>query len=149
MLPDHIDVAVIGGGLGGAALGHFATYEGIDAHAFERSDSFRPLGAGIHVTPNVCRLLARGNVLSQLTKKALHCESFVSRDALTGEVLHIHNLKEDADKSNMPYLTLNRGELHQSLTDAIPTENIHYGYELTGIEESENWVNFFSKMEKL
>lgn len=60
MTPQDIEIAVIGGGLGGAALGHFATAAGLEAHVFERTARFQPLGAGIHVTPNVGRLLKRG-----------------------------------------------------------------------------------------
>jgi len=136
MTPQDIEIAVIGGGLGGAALGHFATAAGLEAHVFERTARFQPLGAGIHVTPNVGRLLKRGGVFDRLQARGLRCDAFLSRDGLSGAELCVHALADaggDADRAE--YLTIHRGDLHRALVEAIAPGHLHFGHELIGLEE--------------
>jgi salicylate hydroxylase len=53
----NFQVAIIGGGIGGAALARSLDMLGIDYHLFERAAAFSEVGAGVQVTPNAVKAL--------------------------------------------------------------------------------------------
>jgi salicylate hydroxylase len=54
-----VKVAVVGGGIGGLAAANALVRRGLDVSLFERAERLGEVGAGVFVTPNSLRLLAR------------------------------------------------------------------------------------------
>ena len=68
-------IAIIGGGLGGLAAALFLRKAGIDATVYEQVSSLREAGAGIVVSPNMARPLARLGLLDLLEACAVRLEA--------------------------------------------------------------------------
>ena len=65
-------IAVIGAGLGGAATASLLLQEGFDVRVYEQAPSFSRLGAGIHVGPNVMKILRRIGIEDALNAQGSH-----------------------------------------------------------------------------
>lgn len=87
MLKRKIRIAVIGGGLGGLAAARLLQKAGIEAHVFEQAPSFQRLGAGIHVSPNVMKVMNAMGIEEQLEAAGACPDRWRSRDGLSGEVM--------------------------------------------------------------
>ena len=67
-----LEVAIIGGGVVGLAFVLGLLYRGVRVKVYEKSSSFRPIGAGIGFTPNAMR------ALGMLHPKALEAQQKVA-----------------------------------------------------------------------
>jgi len=54
-----LDIAVVGGGIGGLAAAAFLHRAGLTATVYEQAGEIREIGAGLVVAPNAVRLLRR------------------------------------------------------------------------------------------
>jgi 2-polyprenyl-6-methoxyphenol hydroxylase-like FAD-dependent oxidoreductase len=53
----HLDVIVVGGGIGGLTAAYALTRQGLRVRVLEQADSFGEVGAGIQLAPNCTRIL--------------------------------------------------------------------------------------------
>ena len=60
-----LQIALVGGGLGGLAAALFLRKAGVEATVYEQVSELREAGAGIVVSPNMARPLARLGLLRQ------------------------------------------------------------------------------------
>ena len=74
-----IRIGVTGAGLGGATLGGLLQRDGFDVRVYEQAPAFDRIGAGIHLTANVMKVLRLLGVERALSEVGLHPDSFVSR----------------------------------------------------------------------
>ena len=65
-------IAIVGAGLGGAATAALLLKEGLNVRVYEQAASFSRLGAGIHVGPNVMKILRRIGVEDALNAQRSH-----------------------------------------------------------------------------
>ena len=65
-------IAVVGAGLGGAAAAKLLLQEGFNVRVYEQAPSFSRLGAGIHVGPNVMKILRRIGIEDALNEQGSH-----------------------------------------------------------------------------
>ena len=79
-------IAIVGGGLGGAATAVLLQQAGYSVTVFERAGKFEPVGAGIHMTPNVMRVLGHMGVDGALIRSGYLPESFTSRNLVSNSV---------------------------------------------------------------
>ena len=80
-------IAVIGAGLGGATAAALLQREGFAVRVYEQARSFERMGAGIHVSANVMKVLRRLDAEHRLSQLGIHPEIFTSRKWDSGEVL--------------------------------------------------------------
>ena len=114
-------IAVIGAGLGGAATASLLLQEGFDVRVYEQAPSFSRLGAGIHVGPNVMKILRRIGIEDALNAQGSHPDYWYSRHGMTGDVLAQIPLGDYAVKTyGASYLTVHRGDFHALLIEALP-----------------------------
>src|SRR5215212_2283831 len=52
-------VAIIGGGIGGAAAANALLQRGLDVHVYEQASTLTEVGAGVAIQPNGLRVLRR------------------------------------------------------------------------------------------
>ncbi|MFD5467767.1 FAD-dependent monooxygenase [Kitasatospora sp. NPDC127059] len=130
-------IAVVGGGLGGAATAALLQRAGYAVEVFEQADRFEPAGAGIHLTPNVMRVLFHIGVGDALVRSGRLPESFTSRNLDSHSVRCTLLLGERAEKRyGAPYLTVSRGVLHRELLGALRPGSVRYGKRLVGVGEA-------------
>jgi salicylate hydroxylase len=63
-----VNVVVAGGGIGGLALAVALEQRGIEYVVFERAPAIDPIGAGLLLSPNATRLLARMGLLDAVLR---------------------------------------------------------------------------------
>ena len=134
-------IAVIGAGLGGAATASLLLQEGFDVRVYEQAPSFSRLGAGIHVGPNVMKILRRIGIEDALNAQGSHPDYWYSRHGLTGDVLAQIPLGDYAVKTyGASYLTVHRGDFHALLIEALPERVMAYSKHLVGVTDRGNDV---------
>src|SRR5580692_7128738 len=80
-------IAVIGAGLGGATVAALLQREGFEVRLYEQARAFERIGAGIHVSANVMKVLRHLDADNRLSRIGIHPDTFTSRKWDTGEVL--------------------------------------------------------------
>ncbi|MEY9875684.1 6-hydroxynicotinate 3-monooxygenase [Streptacidiphilus sp. MAP12-33] len=129
-------IAVVGGGLGGAAAAALLQQAGYNVAVFEQASTFAPAGAGIHLTPNVMRVLGHIGVGDALVGSGCLPESFTSRDLASNAVRTSLPLGSRARESyGAPYLTIGRSVLHRELVDALRPGTVRYGKRLVRLDD--------------
>ena len=116
-------IAVIGAGLGGAAATALLDQAGFNVRVYEQAPAFARLGAGIHLGPNVMKVMARIGIADALNRTGCHPDYWYSRDWKTGEVIARIPLGDYAlSHYGSSYLTVHRGDFHELLVKAIPAD---------------------------
>lgn len=129
-------IAIVGAGLGGAALGALLQQAGYDVRLYEQAPAFGRLGAGIHLGPNTMRVLDKIGIAQKLIDNGVQPEAWISRTWDTGELLFTFPLKGVSERVyGAPYLTVHRGDLQEYLVNALHEGTVHYGKKLSSIEE--------------
>ncbi|WP_294928423.1 FAD-dependent monooxygenase [uncultured Paracoccus sp.] len=142
MIPDDtLDIAVIGAGLGGAAVAALLNEASFKAHVFDQAPAFARLGAGIHIGPNVMKIFRKIGLEERLSVIGAHPDHWFSRDGKTGAYLSRIKLGDYARKEyGAPYITIHRGDLHAEQVSALPQDRLHYDHCLTDIHEEDDHV---------
>ncbi|XQU70935.1 hypothetical protein OJJOAM_003724 [Cupriavidus sp. H18C1] len=129
-------IAVIGAGLGGTAAAALLQREGFNVRLYEQAPAFSRLGAGIHVGPNVMKIMRRIGIEDGLNAMGCHPDYWYSRDWKTGEVIAQIPLGDYAvSHYGATYLTVHRGDFHALLTDAVAPGTLLFDKKLTQVED--------------
>ncbi len=130
-------IAIVGAGLGGTAAAALLQRSGYDVRLYEQAPSFSRLGAGIHLGPNVMKIMRRIGCEDALNAMGSHPDYWYSRDGITAEVMSQIPLGEFARKTyGATYLTVHRGDFHALMTQAVAPGTIAFGRRLTAIEDT-------------
>lgn len=129
-------IAIVGAGLGGIAAALLLRKEGFEATLYEQAPAFSRLGAGIHVGPNVMKIMRRIGLEGAMEAMGSHPDFWYSRNGADAAILSQIPLGDFARKHyGASYLTVHRGDFHQLMVDAVPSGSLHYDKRLTGIED--------------
>lgn len=130
-----VRIAVVGAGLGGCAVASLLQRQGYRPQVYEQTPTITKLGAGIHLSPNVTRVLRQIGILDQLAAKGSRPRSWLSRDWDTGKVTLDLPLADAAEERyGAPYLTVHRGDLAMDLVSAVDPGCLHLGKRLVGLD---------------
>ena len=111
-----MDIAIIGGGIGGVTLALALHERGIPCRVFEAAPEIRPLGVGVNLLPHATGVLDGLGVLPALeriaiaTKEAAYFNRF-------GQLIHTEPLGRGAGYAH-PQLSIHRGDLQMALLEA-------------------------------
>lgn len=129
-------IAVIGAGLGGASAAALLQKAGFDTQVYEQAEAFSRLGAGIHMGPNLMKVMRRIGVEQQLEAMGSHPSHWFSRDGASGDYMSRIELGDHArSRYGAAYITVHRGDLHALLVGQLDPQRLHYGKRLSGVEE--------------
>jgi 6-hydroxynicotinate 3-monooxygenase len=135
-------IAIIGAGLGGAAAAVLMQKAGFNVKLYEQAPAFSRLGAGIHVGPNVMKILREMGVEDELNRIGSHPEFWHSRDWKTGEEVARIPLGDYAlSHYGASYLTVHRGDFHKLMIDAIGPGVLEYNKKLASVTDRDNTVH--------
>ncbi|MCF3934964.1 FAD-dependent monooxygenase [Acuticoccus sp. M5D2P5] len=135
-------VAVIGAGLGGSVAAILLQKEGYSVDVYEQSPGFSRLGAGIHLGPNVVKVLDKAGVGERLIETGVQPEAWISRMWDTGEVLCDMAIRDvSVERWGAPYLTVHRGDFHKVLVDAVAPGSIQFSKRLVGLDTKGSDIN--------
>jgi 6-hydroxynicotinate 3-monooxygenase len=133
--------AVIGAGLGGATAAAWLQREGFPVQVYEQAQSFERIGAGIHVSANVIKVLRRLGAEQRLNQIGIHPDIFTSRKWDTGDVLFELPLGEIGErKYGAGYITVHRHDLHAAILEKVEPGTIAFGRRLADVKQDGNVV---------
>ena len=99
-------IAIIGAGLGGVAAAALMQRRGHDVRLYEQAPAFSRLGAGIHLGPNVMKIMRRIGCEDALNAMGSHPDYWYSRDWQTAEAIsQIKTTLQSAEDSARPAQT--------------------------------------------
>ena len=130
-------IAVIGAGLGGAAAGALLQQAGYPTKVYEQAPAFSRLGAGIHLGPNVMKVMRRIGIEEKLNTMGSHPDYWFSRNGMTGEYQSRIPLGDFALQAyGAAYITVHRGDLHELMVSTLNQENLFFDKRLVDVDES-------------
>jgi 2-polyprenyl-6-methoxyphenol hydroxylase-like FAD-dependent oxidoreductase len=130
-----VNVAIVGGGIGGVAAAAALYRFGIHATVYERAPRLNELGAGMMLWPNATRVLKSFGLLDAVARRSGSNTRFLVR-GIRGEILMDIALGE----FDVPALCARRSDLLAALLSAVPRDCIHLGRELTHLEHARSRV---------
>jgi salicylate hydroxylase len=140
-------IAIVGGGIGGAAAALMLLRSGFDVQVYEQAPESREVGAGVQISPNATRILLRLGLGSALARVGVRPGEFQFNRWDNGNVLASRKLGLDAEAEfGAPYYTVHRADLLKTIVDAIPPGIINFSHQLTELIESDDsieliWAN--------
>jgi 2-polyprenyl-6-methoxyphenol hydroxylase-like FAD-dependent oxidoreductase len=126
-------IAIVGAGMGGLAAAATLRNIGIEVHVYEQASGFARIGAGIQMMPNSMKVLRRIGIEDRLRRTSFAPYSHLNRIWDTGEVTRELPMPETL--FGAPYLCMHRGDLHDALLAAVPSDIVHLGKKLVGLDQ--------------
>ena len=137
-----INIAIVGGGVGGLALALHLHQRGIACHVFEAVPQVRELGVGITLLPHAMRELATLGLQPALEAAGIenYESAFFNRH---GQFIY-SELRGRHAGYPLPEVGIHRGKLHKILFDAalerLGESFIHTGHRFQGLSQSDDAV---------
>jgi 6-hydroxynicotinate 3-monooxygenase len=128
-------IAVIGAGLGGATAGAFLQRAGFHVRLYEQARAFERVGAGIHVSANVMKVLRHLDAERRLSAIGIHPDAFTSRAWDSGDILFELPLGTTGEAQyGATYITVHRSDLHAAILEKVQPGTIAFDRRLVKIE---------------
>ena len=117
-----LDIAVVGGGIGGLAAAAFLHRAGLTATVYEQASEIREIGAGLVVAPNAVRLLRRLGRIELFQQTAVPLEvGWEFRRWQDGRVLFSQRMGAECERLYGEWCyTAHRADLLDTLFSAVP-----------------------------
>ena len=129
-------IAIVGAGLGGTAAAALMARAGFNVRLYEQAPAFSRLGAGIHLGPNVMKIMRRIGIEDALNASGSHPDFWYSRHWQTGEELARIPLGDYAlSHYGASYLTVHRGDFHALMTAALPPGVLTFNKKLASVDD--------------
>ncbi|HLS18290.1 MAG TPA: FAD-dependent monooxygenase [Paracoccaceae bacterium] len=110
---------IAGGGIAGMAAALWLARSGWSVDVFEQAEELTEVGAGLQLSPNVCRLLDRIGLLPALREHASRPHFAELRSGRSGRLVHRTELGAAAEaRWGAPYLHVHRADLLDTLVEA-------------------------------
>lgn len=134
-----MNIAIIGGGIGGLATAVGLQKLGINAHVYERTGSFKPLGAGIGIGSNVMLALQKLGVAGDILKSAMPLteQRFLNGKFQVMNAIDFTMLKKRFGEEN---ITIERADLHNALFSAVDPDTFHFNKRVESFSQSNDQV---------
>ena len=120
-----VQIAIIGGGIGGLTAALALQQSGFQAEVFEQAPELLEVGAAIAIWSNATRVLQR----LQLAERVLEYAGVVEELRWMDQNGFLLNRVSIADAKS-PALALHRSDLQRALRQALPQSTIHLGHAL-------------------
>jgi len=131
-----LEVAVIGGGIGGLSAALQLLRVGLDVHVYEQAPRITEIGAGIQISPNASRLLHRLGLKPAMDAVGVRPLAVHQRRWDDGRTLQRAPLGLEVETHfGAPYYHFHRADLVNLLADAVPARRLHAGHRLVGLEQ--------------
>jgi salicylate hydroxylase len=133
-MTDKLQIAIVGGGIGGLAAALALRARGLSVTVFERAASPCEVGAGVSIHPNAARLLGRVGLrdwLENISTRSVGLSLRTSR----GEPVQRPPISDDR-----PTYQIHRVELLERLNEAQADAAVRYGHHCIGVRETEDGV---------
>jgi len=138
----HLDVAIIGAGMGGLTAAVTLARLGANVNVYEQASTFSRIGSGIQMSPNAMKVLRLLGLEERVRDIAFRPEHQLSRDWDTGHVNLDYPFGDAVERRyGAPYLLMHRGDLHALLTSLVPDELLHRNHRLVELNQHSGKVH--------
>ena len=121
---DPIQVAIVGGGIGGMTTALALSQTGLQVRLYEQAPRFSEIGAGIMLTPNATRVLGHLGVGEALAAKAMRPPASIYRRFDNAELVGNAPLADVIEeKYGSPYFHIHRTDLLDLLSTAVSAQD--------------------------
>lgn len=115
-------VLIAGAGIGGLTSALALARVGVETTLIERAETLAEAGAGLQLSPNATRILARLGLLDTVAATATRPSGVRVRSARSGRTLSFMPLDTAEARWGAPYLVTRRADLQRALADAVAAE---------------------------
>jgi len=131
-----LNVAIVGGGIGGLATALCLDKMGVTAHVFEQSSEFGEVGAGIQLGPNAVRVLHTLGLAESLRDRSVQPAAALDfRRWDDGRQLGFQATAEEYERwYGAPYYVIHRAHLLDALLEQVPPLQLHRGHRCVGVD---------------
>ena len=137
-----MQVAIVGGGVGGLTLALELHDAGIECTIYEAVSRIEPLGVGINLMPHAVAVLDRHGLQQTLTDVGIATKEAVFANRF-GQIIH----RAPAGMAGgfaFPQISIHRGDLQTALLDAVqerlPEGTIRTGHRCTAVSQTDHSV---------
>jgi 2-polyprenyl-6-methoxyphenol hydroxylase-like FAD-dependent oxidoreductase len=135
--------AIVGGGIGGLALGIALQRKGINVTIYESAPQLRPLGAGLTLAGNAVKALIDIGIDEPILKAGKILQSLTIKDQ-SGKVLTQTNAEQLSKKFGVVNsFSIHRGDLQSILLDQLQPNTLQTDKKLLDFNQSGSGVNLF------
>lgn len=127
-------VAVVGGGIGGLAAANALLQRGIEVRVYERAGHLGEIGAGVFITPNSLRLLARMGLGDALARASAHIGDQSHYYRPDGAPITSIRTTDSAGATRV--CGMHRADLISVLAAGLPRDVVHTGHDCTHVEQT-------------
>jgi salicylate hydroxylase len=128
-----MEIAIVGGGIGGLVLGSALRQRGMVAEIFEQSSELTEIGAAVALSANATRELERLGLLDGIAAASTEPTELIWRDGRGGQRIATHPVRlGDAYRKRFgaPYFGVHRASLQKVLGGAFDRNHLHLGHRL-------------------
>jgi salicylate hydroxylase len=138
--PRNVRIAVVGGGIGGAAAALFLHRAGMDVTVYEQAAELAEIGAGIVVAPNMVRLMRELGVAGDLAACAVRLDAaWEFRRWQDGRVLFVQPMGEECERLYGAHCyVVHRADLLALLHRALPRSLVRLDHRCVAVEQTEH-----------
>lgn len=133
-------VGIIGAGPAGLATAIALSKQGIEVHIYERARAFRPIGAGLTLSPNGLRSLAAidPDLVEQLKLQGSQIKCFKIRTSRRGWPIITQRFK--GNEYDQPFMAIRWFSLQEILRSKLPSNNLHLNHRLISFQQNHESV---------
>tara|TARA_R110000868_G_scaffold11116_9_gene54503 strand:- start:7454 stop:8683 length:1230 start_codon:yes stop_codon:yes gene_type:complete len=132
-------VAVIGGGLGGAAAALALHRRGVEVEIYEKAPEISEIGAGLNVSPNALKALRYLGVEDAAVEIGVQSVEQVIRSFRSGRVIARPKRAGDIEtRYGASFLTIHRADLLDTLLAPLPEDMIHLDAACAAVESGKD-----------
>ena len=129
-----VQIAIVGGGIGGLTTALALKQSGFDSEVFEQAPALHDVGAAIAIWPNAMRILDRLGLADQVLAKAGVIKEIRWLDQ-NGWLINRVSIGETT-----PAVALHRADLQHILVQALPPSSLHLGHSLVNHSQQRDSV---------
>lgn len=138
----NVDVAIVGGGIGGLATAVGLNRAGVDAHVFEQTEAYGDIGGHLTIDDAAIAVLAEFGLEGAFRDMSCVLDGIELKDLGSGKVmahfphpdLAAAGVDDDSRTGDRKVYAFQRADFLAMLVGAIPAENIHTGHRLTSVD---------------
>ena len=117
----HIDVLIVGAGIGGLTLAHALLQRGKRVRVLDAAPALKTVGAGIQIPPNAVKVLRALGLENTVTQYAFQPRAIEARMGRSGRSVFDIPLAHAAEKRwGAPYLHIHRADYISALSEGLP-----------------------------
>lgn len=135
MSTSTLRVAIVGGGIGGAAAANALLQRGIDVRVYEQASALAEVGAGVALQPNSIRLLRRMGFGDEIARYGAR---WVDPQLRRADGTFISSMWPSDRAGEIEFYGMHRADLLGMLVDRLPAGTISTGHRCVGFEQDDN-----------